>query len=261
MLQYDTIRFETENNIARITLNRPETRNAFDEKMIAELRRAFEGLVKMDNIRAVLLTGEGAVFSAGADIDWMRRMGQATFTENHSDALMLAYMLDALASLSKPTMARVNGPAIGGGTGLVAACDIVVADERAVFSFSEVKIGLVPACIAPYVLRRIGEGRARQLFISGRRISAMEALDYGLVDFVATEGNLDAKVEEILNQLLSSGPLAIATAKRLVRDVITLSRKEYFEYTARMIANLRTSEEGREGIAAFLEKRKPKWVG
>ncbi len=258
MLDFNTIRFETTDSIARITLNRPEVRNAFDERMIAELRRAFEGLNKMDDIRVIVLTGEGTAFSAGADIDWMKRMGQATFSENHSDALVLAFMLDALASQPKATIARVNGPAIGGGTGLVAACDIVIADEKAVFSFSEVKIGLVPACITPYVVRRIGEGRTRHLFITGRRISALEALDYGLVDFVASEGTLDAKVDEILEQILSSGPAAIATAKRLLRE-IPQTRKEYIEYTARVIANLRTSDEGREGIAAFLEKRKPKW--
>lgn len=260
MSQWETIQFEVEGRVARIILNRPEVRNAFDERMIAELRRAAEEVGKMEEVRAVVITGQGGAFSAGADVEWMRRMGQASHSENEADARLLAYMLDAVASVPKPMVARVNGPAIGGGSGLVAACDIVVAGEEAFFSFSEVKVGLVPACIAPYVIRRVGEGRARELFITGRRFTAREAFQYGLVDYLAPEGKLDEKVEEILVLLTTSGPKAVAAAKRLTREVVGMSRKEYIEYTSRMIANLRTSEEGREGVAAFLEKRKPKWA-
>jgi len=259
-MEFTTLKLDSDGPVARLTLNRPDARNAFDDKMIAEIRSAAEATGKIDTVRALLITGAGSAFSAGADIDWMRRMGQATFTENHSDALLLAYMLDALAHSPKVTIARVNGPAIGGGTGLVAACDVVVAVSEAVFSFSEVKIGLVPACIAPYVIRRVGEGRARELFVTGRRITAEEALRYGLVDHVAPADGFDAKVEEVLGSIIASGPHAVAAAKKLTRDVVAQGRKEYIEYTARLIANLRTSEEGREGLAAFLDKRKPKWA-
>lgn len=228
--------------------------------MIAEIHCAIAELGERSDVRAIVLTGEGTAFSAGADIDWMRRMGEAGFDENYQDALGLARMLDALDRCPKPTIARVNGPAIGGGTGLVAACDIAVAVMGAFFSFSEVKIGLVPACIAPYVMRKVGPGHARELFISGRRIDPKEARRVGLVNFVAAEGKLDEVVEGILKQLLSSGPEAISAAKRLVRETPNMSREQYIEWTARMIAELRTSAEGSEGVAAFLGKRKAEWV-
>ena len=259
MKDFETITLTISARVARITMSKPDVRNAFDERMIAELHQAVDEAGKRDDVRAVVITGEGSAFSAGANVDWMRRLGQADYETNHQDALKLAYMLDALASCPKPTIASVNGPAIGGGTGLVAACDVAIADPTAFFSFSEVKIGLVPACIAPYVIRKVGEGRARELFITGRRITAHEAERYGLVNHVADEGVLDFEVDALLEQLLSSGPDAISAAKRLVRNVPEQSREEYIEYTARMIAELRTSPEGQEGTRAFLEKRKPGW--
>ena len=240
-------------------MSRSDVRNAFDERMIAELHQAVDEVSGRDDIRAAVITGEGTVFSAGADVDWMRRLGQADYETNYQDALKLAYMLDTLSRCPRPTIASVNGPAIGGGTGLVAACDVAIADPTAFFSFSEVKIGLVPACIAPYVIRKVGEGRARELFITGRRITAHEAEKYGLVNHVADEGKLDFEVDALLEQSLTSGPNAVAAAKKLVRDVPEQSREEYINYTARMIAELRTSPEGQEGTRAFLEKRKPGW--
>jgi len=241
-------------------MSRPEVRNAFDERMIQEIHRAVDELGGNSDVRAIVVTGEGSAFSAGADIDWMRRMGQLGFEENYQDALKLAYMLDALSMCPKPTVARINGPAIGGGTGLVAACDVAIADPKAFFSFSEVKIGLVPGCIGPYVVRKVGQGRARELFITGRRIYADEAERYDLVNKVAEEGKLDDEVEALLKQFLTSGPEAVHAAKRLVRDVPSQSREEYIKYTANMIAELRTGPEGQEGTKAFLEKRKPGWV-
>ena len=240
-------------------MSRSDVRNAFDERMIAELHQAVDEVSGRDDIRAAVITGEGTVFSAGADVDWMRRLGQADYETNYQDALKLAYMLDTLSRCPRPTIASVNGPAIGGGTGLVAACDVAIADPTAFFSFSEVKIGLVPACIAPYVIRKVWEGRARELFITGRRITAHEAEKYGLVNHVADEGKLDFEVDALLEQSLTSGPNAVAAAKKLVRDVPEQSREEYINYTARMIAELRTSPEGQEGTRAFLEKRKPGW--
>ena len=260
MAEFQTITTTLSQRVARLTMSRPEVRNAFDERMIAEIHQAIDELSKRDDVRVIVVTGEGTAFSAGADIDWMRRLGQADFQENYEDALCLARMLDALAHCPKPTIARVNGPTIGGGTGLAAACDIAVAAPKAFFSFSEVKIGLVPACIAPHVLRKVRQGTARELFISGRRIYADEAARYGLVNFVADEGRLDQEVEALLERLLTSGPNAIDAAKRLVRDVPEQTREEYIDYTARMIAELRTSPEGQEGTKAFLEKRKARWV-
>jgi len=260
MSEYKSIRMELRERVAWLTLNRPESRNAFDEVMIGEIHCAVESASADPAIRVIVLTGEGTAFSAGANIDWMRRMGEADFDANYKDALGLAHMLDAIASSPKPTIARVNGPAIGGGTGLVAACDIAIAADSAFFSFSEVKIGLVPACIAPYVIRKVGEGRSRELFITGRRIGAVEAREYGLVNFVAPPEKLEDKVMGVVKQLAASGPAAVASAKRLARDVPQMSKQQYIEYTARLIADLRTSDEGREGTRAFLEKRAPGWI-
>lgn len=260
MSDYSAIRLEFESKVARLILNRPNTRNAFDEIMIAEIHDAFQTLDKLNDIRAIVITGEGTAFSAGANIDWMRRMGEEDFEANYKDALGLAYMLDAIAACSKPTIASVNGPAIGGGTGLVAACDIAVAIDTAFFSFSEVKIGLVPACIAPYVIRKVGEGRARELFITGRRLPAKESLEYGLINFMTSTDKLSDEVNKLVTQILSSGPAAVASAKRLARAVPDMARDEYIEYTAGMIAELRTSAEGREGTMAFLAKRPPNWI-
>jgi len=254
-----TINLEISDRIATITMNRPEIRNAFDERMIAEIHQAIDDLGKRDDVRVIVITGAGTAFSAGADISWMRRMGQAGFDENYQDALCLAHMLDSIAHCPKPTIARVNGPTIGGGSGIVAACDIAIGSEKAFFSFSEVKIGLVPACIGPYVIRKVGQGRSRELFISGRRIYAVEAERYGLLNFVVKDDELDIEVDDLLKKLLSSGPEAIIAAKNLVTDVPSQTREEYIDYTARMIAELRTSPEGREGTTAFLEKRKPGW--
>ena len=240
-------------------MNRPEVRNAFDERMISEIHEAVDELGSEESIRAIVVAGAGSAFSAGADIDWMRRMGKLDFEANYKDALALAHMLDALNRCSKPTIARVNGPAIGGGTGLVAACDIALASESAFFSFSEVKIGLVPGCIAPYVIRKVGQGNAMEYFITGTRISAEKACEIGLVNRVTDPEHLDDEVNDILKKLLSSGPEAISAAKRLVRDVPSQDREQYIDYTARMIAKLRTSAEGQEGTSAFLEKRKPAW--
>ncbi|MFC2150338.1 enoyl-CoA hydratase/isomerase family protein [Calditrichota bacterium] len=257
---FKTIRLEISNDVATIVLNRPDIRNAFDERMIAEIHHAVDEVNSSGNIRAFVITGEGTAFSSGADVRWMKRMGKLGFEENYKDALCLARMLEAIATSPKPSIAKVNGPAIGGGTGLVAACDVAIASENAFFSFSEVKIGLVPACIGPYVIAKVGVGKSRELFISGQRISADESYKLGLVNHVATAEELDAKVNAMLNQFLSSGPEAVATAKKLVKESPAMTPEQYIEYTARMIAELRTSPEGQEGLRAFLEKRKPNWI-
>jgi len=257
---YETILFSKEDRVAHISFNRPDVHNAFNSLMISELDDAFEKAKADSSIRAVILSGEGKSFCAGADINWLREIIHFTFEQNLEESLHLAEVLHKIYSLPKPTVAVVNGTAIGGGNGFLSACDIVVAAEGAIFGLSEVKIGLVPAAISPYVMRRIGEGRAREFFLTGRRISAQEALEIGLVSEVAPLDRLEKRVEEIVALLLSSGPKAIASCKELIQKVPMMSFEEAKEYTAKMIANLRISEEGQEGMAAFLEKRKPKWV-
>lgn len=254
-----TIRIERDGRVGRVFFDRPDVRNAFNAVMIGELRAGFRSLAGDEAVRVVVLSGRGTAFCAGADLAWMRDVAKFTREENLRETLDLAECLHDLYLLPKPTVARVNGPAIGGGTGFVAACDIAVASTEARFGLSEVKIGVVPAAISPYVLRRIGESRARQYFLTGERFDARRAEAIGLVNAAVASDELDAKVEGIVSSLLSSGPEALAKAKELITRVPGMSFEEAKRYTAEMIAGLRTSAEGQEGMAAFLEKRKPKW--
>lgn len=260
MKSYKTIAFSKEDRITRILFNRPEVHNAFNSLMISELNDAFEKAKSDRSIRVVVLTGEGKSFCAGADIKWLREIIDFSFEQNLEESLALAEVLHRIYTLPKPTVAQVNGAAIGGGNGFLSACDIVVASEEAKFGLSEVKIGLVPAAISPYVIRRIGETKAREYFLTGKRISARKALEIGLINEVVPHSKLEEKVEEIVQSLLTSGPEAIASCKELIQKVPGMSFEEAKTYTARMIANLRISQEGQEGMAAFLEKRKPKWT-
>lgn len=256
---YQTILAERDGRVGRIWLNRPGVRNAFNAVMIGELRDALRSLAGDAAVRVIVLSGKGASFCAGADLAWMRDIVRFSRDQNLRESLDLAECLHDVYAVPKPTVARVNGPAIGGGTGFVSACDIAVASTGARFGLSEVKIGVVPAAISPYVLRRIGESRARQYFLTGERFDARRAEEIGLVNIVVEPGELDAKVEEIVSSLLSSGPEALAKAKELLTRVPGMDFAEAKRYTAEMIAGLRTSAEAQEGMAAFLEKRKPKW--
>ncbi len=253
-----TIAVDVRDAVARITLRRPEVRNALDEVMIAELARAFGGLAP--SVRAVVLAGEGPAFCAGADAAWMKKSRAYTEEENVRDAAALAAMLRAVDECPRPVLARVHGAALGGGSGLVAACDIAVAEEGAIFGFTEVRLGLVPAVISTFVLPRIGIGAARRYFLTGERFGAKEAREMGLVHEVAGAGALDARVDALVAEILQAGPEAVATAKRLLREVPGLSREQAFEHTARLIARVRAGAEAQEGLEAFLEKRKPRWV-
>jgi len=257
---YKTILYVKEDRVARISFNRPDVHNAFNSLTISELDDAIEKARADRSVRVVVLSGKGKSFCAGADINWLREIIHYTYEQNLEESLHLAEVLHKIYTLAKPIVAMVNGTTIGGGNGFLSACDIAVAAEDAIFGLSEVKIGLVPAAISPYVMRRIGEGKAREFFLTGRRISAQEALEIGLVNEVVPLERLEKKVEEIIALLLSSGPKAIASCKELIRKVPAMSFEEVKEYTAKVIANLRISEEGQEGMAAFLEKRKPKWV-
>lgn len=247
--------------VAIVTINRPDSRNAFDELVIANLAEHFETLKGADHVRAVFLRGAGDVFCAGADIDWMRRGGERSFEDNEADALSLARMLKHLHELPQLTVALVQGAAMGGGAGLVAACDVAVATKDARFSFSEVRLGLTPATISPYVVEAIGPRLTRALFMTGETFDGAYAEKIGLVQYsVDTAAELEGMMEHLVDLTLKAAPGAVADAKALVRAVVgrrvddALARE-----TAHRIAQRRASPEGREGIAAFLAKRKPGW--
>ena len=244
-----SLRTERDGDVLRVTLARPERRNAFDAALIAELAEAF---VDVGRTRVVVLAGEGETFSAGADVEWMRSSVDLGYEDNVRDALALRRMLESIDRCPAPVVARVQGHALGGGTGLVACADIAVAAEDAVFAFSEVKLGIVPAVISPFALAKIGASAARRYFVTGEPFDAATAARIGLVHEVARD--LDQAVDRILGELLSAAPRAARAAKRLVVDA-PLDGPE----TARRIAERRTSEEGQEGLKAFLEKRRASW--
>lgn len=259
-MSFETLEVKSENNVAWVALDRPDVRNAFNEVMIEELIGMLDQVAEDSTVRVLVLTGNGKAFCAGADLNWMKKMKNFSYKENHADALRLAELMFKLYNLPKPTVARVNGASIGGSNGLVAACDIAIASHKAEFSLSEVKIGLVPACIGPYLLKKVGEKACRELFLSGERISADQARSMGLVNEVVTHANLTRRVEERISGLMTSGPNALAVSKELLSKISFMPLEEARDYTARVIAELRSGDEAQEGMTAFLEKRKPKWV-
>ena len=246
--------------VARVTLNRPELRNAFDDALIRELRRAFSDVEKDSSVRVMVLGGNGPAFCAGADLNWMKRMAGYSYEENLADAKGLAEMLATLDRLPKPTIARVHGPVFAGGTGLVAACDIAVGTPEAKMCLSEAKLGLSPATISPYVMRAMGEREARRYFLTAEIFDAQEALRIGMLSLLVQPGELDAAIDGLLKHLLAGGPEAHAKIKALIRSVAGRRPDDALvAETAKRIAEIRVSPEGREGIASFLEKRKPAW--
>ncbi len=252
----------TENaGVARVTLDRPERHNAFDDTLVGALTETFERLSRASNVRAVILDAKGRSFSAGADLEWMKQMAGQSRAENEADARRMAALLHVLDTLPKPTLVLVQGAAFGGGVGLVAACDIALAAEGASFCFSEVRLGLIPAVISPYVLRSIGRRAARRYFLSAERFDAAEAYRLGLVHAVVPANALEATGREIAEGLLANGPRAVAAAKTLIAEVAGREVDvAMMEDTARRLAEIRSGREGREGIAAFLEKRRPSWI-
>ena len=254
------ITVESKGGVGRVTLNRPEVRNAFDDALIAKLTQTFTELDRDSSVRAVVLAGNGPAFCAGADLNWMKRMSGYSYDENVRDARALAEMLSTLDRMDKPTIARVQGPAFAGGTGLVAACDIAVGTPDAKFCFSEAKLGLSPATISPYVMRAIGARAASRYFLTAEVFDAQEALRIGMLSALVPANELDASIEALLKHLLAGGSGAHARIKDLVHDVAGRPIDDELKGdTARRIAEIRASEEGKEGIASFLEKRKPKW--
>lgn len=261
MKEFKTIEFEKRDDIGIIWLNRPEIRNAFNEVMIQELIDCFEEAGRMKDLRVLVLRGKGKSFCAGADLNWMRDVAAYSYEQNYAESLNLSKCFYTIYTSPKPTVALVHGAAIGGANGLLASCDFAYAADDTVFSLSEVKIGIVPACISPYVVKRTGEFGSRELMLTGKRFHGAEAEKHRLVNASMPMGDLDAALEGLVKMLRTSGPKAISHCKDLLFKVANeQSLEEAYEYTAKMIAEIRASAEGQEGMAAFLEKRHPNWV-
>jgi methylglutaconyl-CoA hydratase len=258
-MRYEQIRRADEGSVATITLARPEARNALNAALIADVTRCFEELAEDEGVRVVALTGEGPSFCAGADIGYMRDTAGFSYQENMEEARRLAEMFRAVADLPKPVVAKVRGAAIGGGAGLVAATDFAVAEEGTQFAFAEVRLGIAPATIAPFVVRKIGLSLAGALFLTGERFGADRAREIGLVHEVVPEEKLDAAVGKVIEQFLQGGPAAQAAIKDALRQIEATEPMEALGIMTQLIAELRMGEEGQEGLGAFLEKREPFW--
>ncbi len=259
----DVIEIERAANgaVARVWLNRPDIRNAFNEDSIAALAQAFAGFAAEPSLRAVVLGGRGKAFCAGADLGWMRKMASYSWDENRADAQALAEMLWTIYRCPVPVVGRIQGDCYAGGVGLAAVCDILVASDAATFCLSEARLGLLPATIAPYVIRALGEQASRRYFATAERFSAAQAHALGFVHELCTADTLDAKVDELVSGLVGNGPRAVRACKKLVQDVGGLPIDDAVRAeTARRIANIRASDEGREGVQSFLQKRKPSWL-
>ena len=260
-MSYETVEVLRDGGVATLWMNRPEVHNAFNAQLIADISAACRALDADPSVRVVVLAGRGKSFSAGADLNWMKAAGEAGETENFADAMKLAGMLRTLAEMSKPTIARVHGAALGGGMGLASACDICIAGERALFATSEVKFGIIPSAISPYVIRAIGERQAYRYFQTAERIDARRAAELGLAHEAVASDELDAKVKEVVDALLLGGPKSQSAAKELIRAVANRPLSDaVVEDTARRIASLRVTPEAREGLDAFLSKRPAAWV-
>ena len=250
-----------DHGVAQVRLNNPDKHNAFDDEIIGELTEAFVAIADNSNVRVMVLGSEGKSFSAGADLEWMKRMASYSYDENLRDASALALMLKTLNEIPQPTIARVQGAAFGGAVGLVSCCDMAVAASAASFSLSEVKIGLVPATISPYVIAAIGQRAVRRYFVTAERFDAHRAMEIGLVNEVVDAEQLDQEIDRLIDALLANGPQAIIAAKRLVFDIAGKPiDQQLIDSTCETIAAIRVSEQGQEGLQAFLEKRKPHWL-
>jgi methylglutaconyl-CoA hydratase len=260
-MEYTLITVKLHLDIGTISLNRPDVRNAFNDEVIAEITQAFTELSMRDDVRCIVLAAEGPAFCAGADLNWMRRMADYSREENLADAGKLAEMLRVIYECPKPTVARIQGDVIAGGMGLVAACDVAISVDTANFCLSEVKLGLIPATISPYVIRAMGARAAHRYFLTAERFSAQEALRIGFVHEVVSSDQLDAKVDEITQTLVKNSPNAVKVCKKLLHEVAGQEiRQPLIAKTVEGIADIRASAEGREGVSSFLGKRKPSWL-
>jgi methylglutaconyl-CoA hydratase len=255
------LKIDIRKNVAFVVLDRPEIHNAFNDELVKSVTDAFAELGRRNEVRVVVLAGNGKSFCAGADLNWMKRMVQYTYEENLADARAVGQMYLAIAKCPKPVIARVHGAALGGGAGLVAACDIGVAVESVQFGFTEVKLGIIPAIISPFVLARVGPGRAREFFITGERFLAPVAMNIGLIQHVVShEPALDALIDSKISQILTSAPGAIAAAKELIFGVAARTLESSLDFAAEAIARARASKEGQRGMQAFLDHQKPPWI-
>lgn len=259
-MELERLQVELDGPVARVWLNRPELRNAFDGLMVTELRKTLFDFGTVDAVRVIVVGGRGPAFCAGGDLQWMKAAAGFTREENLREAQALADLFFTVYNSPKPIVARVHGAALGGGCGLVAACDIPVAALGTQFGFTEVRLGIIPAVISPYVVGKIGESAARELFLTGERFEAVRAAEIGLVRAAVPPEDLDAAVEGRIKELVQSGPRAVAEAKALIREVAWKRVEDVQRYTVERISDLRVSAEGQEGMRAFLEKRKPSWV-
>ncbi|OAL87682.1 enoyl-CoA hydratase/isomerase family protein [Acinetobacter terrae] len=260
-MTYQFLQLEQQNQVATVWINRAELHNAFNTTVIEELQHCFTALNTRDDVRVVVLAGRGKSFSAGADLNWMKQAGQASQAENQADALKLAKMLQSLATLKQPTIARVHGIAFGGGMGLASACDICIASSDAKFATSEVRLGLAPSTISPYVIRAIGVRQASRYFLTAERITAEQAQKIGLVHEVTAIEELDSKIDEIVQALLLGGPAAQASSKQLIQMVDQqVLTEELLLQTAQHIAHVRQGLEAKNGLSAFLDKQSPSWI-
>ena len=260
MSSYETLEIAMDGAVRHVRLNRPEVRNAFNGVVVDELSRAFAEADADDATRVVVLSGNGKSFSAGADLSWMKEQASLPHAANRESADKMARMFLAIARCKKPVVGRMHGHALGGGSGLTAAVDVAICSDDCMFGLTEVKLGIVPAVISPFVLQKIGAGRARTLFLTGERFDGAEAQRIGLVHRAVPVEQLDEAIAQVVRELLSAGPAAVASAKELIRAVAHLSLEDAIPVTSQWIADLRATPEAREGFDAFLEKRKPTWM-
>jgi methylglutaconyl-CoA hydratase len=260
-MKYETIEIHREKDVVTVCLNRPDVHNAMNEQLMKELTDCFKELSRDDKVRVIALTGNGKSFCAGADLNWMKSMAKYSKEENIEDSRLLLNLYETIYTCPKPVIGRVNGHAFGGGIGLFAVCDIAIAIPDCKFAFSEAKLGIIPSVISTYIVRRIGLSNMRRLFVTGERFNSEYAKEVGLIDYVVSEDKIDEKIQKYVEILRSSGPKAIEEVKKLVDACEKMDREKYKEHTVKKIAELRVSEEGQEGINAFLEKRKTKWSG
>ncbi len=260
-MKYETIEITKEDSIVTVKLNRPDVHNAMSEKLMKELTNCFKELSNDDNAKIIILTGNGKSFCAGADLNWMKSMAKYTMEENIRDSKLLLDLYEAIYSCPKPVIGKINGHAFGGGIGLIAVCDITIGVPGKKYAFSEVNLGIIPSVISTYIARRISSSDMRRLFITGERFTSEYAKEIKLLDYVVSEAEFDSKIQKTIEQLRSSGPKAIEEIKKLVNNYEKLDIEKYKEHTVKKISELRVSDEGQEGINAFLEKRKPKWSG
>ncbi len=261
MKDFKTIEIDIKNEVATVWLNRPGIHNAFNETMISELIRTYAILEGNSEVRVIVLRGRGKSFCSGSDLNWMKSVIGYNYEENYNESRNLSTCFHTIYSCSKVTISLVHGVALAGANGLLAACDFSIADENASFSLSEVKVGVIPSCIAPFILKRVGEFKTKELMLTGNRFSADKAKDYGLINFVYPPNIIEEELDKLIKHILTGGPNAISRCKELIYQITNnMDYTEVLDYTARMITQIRASDEGQEGMAAFLEKRSPNWI-